>query len=120
MANGQIKLHILDIVGSPIWVATKDGQKVHDKIAAAFDKGRSVILSFANCRMMIPAFLNAAIGQLYDGRYEDEFIKEHLVYTDVSSENQEEIDFAIANTKRYLANPSGYDRAWKEVMDEDY
>ena len=119
MANGQIKLLILDIVGNPIWVSTEDGQKVHDKIVQAFKHDRSVSLSFANCGTVITAFLNAAIGQLYNGVYPEKFIEEHLDYTDIHDEDKDMVARVIANAKKYFANREGYDQAWKEVVDDD-
>ena len=119
MANMQIRLPILSVVGSPIWVSTDDGQKVYEKIIEAFDAGHRVILSFAGCRTIIPVFLNAAIGQLYSRGYGDEFISNHLAYADINPEGEAMVESSISNIKRYLANRSGYDKAWKEVVDED-
>lgn len=114
-----VKLKIFDIVGGPVWVSTDDGQKVFEKITAAFKAGRSVELSFANRENLITAFLNAAIGQLYGGEYQEAFLKERLVFSDLSDDDQAMLDRAIENAKRYFANRQAYDQAWKEVVDED-
>ena len=80
MANKPVKLRILDTLGSPVWVSTEDGQKVFDKISEAFNAGHAVDLSFANGGTMIAAFLNAAIGQLYSGEYQEDFVQENLTF----------------------------------------
>lgn len=115
----MVKLKIFDIVGSPVWVSTEDGQKVFEKITAAFKADRAVELSFANRENLITAFLNAAIGQLYGGTYEESFLKEHLVFSDISDDDRAMLDRAIQNAKRYFANRQAYDQAWEEVVDED-
>ena len=115
----RITLKIFDIVGGPVWVSTDDGQKVFDKITAAFKAGRSVDLSFANRENLITAFLNAAIGQLYSGEYEEAFLNDHLAFSDITDDDRAMLERAIENAKRYFANRPAYDHAWEEVVDED-
>lgn len=115
----KVMLKIYDIVGGPVWVSTDDGQKVFDKIVAAFKAGRDVELSFANGENLISAFLNAAIGQLYDGTYDEDFLRTHLSFADLSEDDQAMLERTIENAKRYFANRDGYDRAWGDVVDED-
>ena len=115
----RILLKIYEIVGSPIWVSTDDGQKVHDKIAAAFKAGRAVDLSFANRENLISAFLNAAVGQFYNGQLPEEFLKENLKAVDISEEDAETLRRAIENAKRYFANPPAFDAAWQEEVGDD-
>lgn len=114
-----VKLKIFDIVGGPVWVSTDDGQKVFEKITAAFKANRAVELSFANRGNLITAFLNAAIGQLYGGDYDESFLKDHLVFSDISEDDSAMVERAIQNAKRYFANREGYDKAWGGVVDED-
>jgi len=115
----KVSLKIYDIVGSPIWVSTDDGQKVFDKIVAAFEAGRAIELSFANHENLISAFFNAAIGQLYNGDYTDEFLDQHLTYTDINEDDLEMLKRTIANAKRYFANRPAYDRAWRDLIDDE-
>lgn len=115
----RITLRIFDIVGSPIWVSTEDGQKVYEKITTAFKAGRSVDLSFFYRENLITAFLNAAIGQLYNGEYDEDFLKEHLAFVDISADDKLMLERAVANAKRYFANRTAYDQAWGDVVDEE-
>jgi hypothetical protein len=59
----MIILSVFEIVGSPLCVASDDGEKVHERIRKAIRQGRSVALSFMNITNLTPAFLNLAIGQ---------------------------------------------------------
>ena len=115
----RITLKIFDIVGGPVWVSSEDGQKVFDKITAAFKANRSVDLSFANRENLITAFLNAAVGQLYGGEYKEDFLKDHLAFSDITDDDRAMLERAIENAKRYFANRQSYDQAWEEVVDED-
>jgi len=117
--DDRITLKIFDIVGGQVWVSSENGQKVFDKITAAFKAGRLVDLSFANRKNLITAFLNAAIGQLYGGEYEEVFLKEHLVFSDITDDDRAMLERAIENAKRYFANRQAYDQAWEEIVDED-
>ena len=67
----SIKISIFEVVGSPLCVASGDGQKVYARLAAAIREKRSVALSFRNVGTLTSAFLNTAIGQLY-GEFSEE------------------------------------------------
>jgi ligand-binding sensor domain-containing protein len=115
----HIKLRIFDIVGGPVWVATEDGQKVYEKITTAFKAQRAVDLSFAHQTNLITAFINAAVGQLYNGDYSDDFLQEHLSFVEITDDDRTMLERAAANAKRYFANRQAYDQAWGEVVDEE-
>lgn len=115
----KINLRIFDVVGSPVWVSTEDGQKVYEKIKAAFGAGRAVVLSFANRGNLITVFLNAAIGQLYNGDYSEKFLGENLSYAEISDDDRTMVGRAIGNAKRYFAHRPQFDAAWKEEVGND-
>jgi hypothetical protein len=114
-----IPLKIYEIVGGPIWVAAEDGQKVYEKIVAAFRAGRAVQLSFANRGNLITTFLNTAIGQLYKGDYQEDFLRTNLVPVDITDEDKKLFDRVIENSKRFFANRPAYDSAWKEEVGDE-
>ena len=58
----NIRISMFEVVGSPLCVATSDGQKVYDRLTEALKADRAVTLSCQNVTTMIPAFMNAAIG----------------------------------------------------------
>lgn len=115
----KIGLKIYDIVGGPVWISTDDGQKVFDKIVAAFKAERAVELSFAHHENLISAFFNAAIGQLYNGDYSEEFLKQNLTFVDISEDDRIMLQRTVENAKRYFANRASYDRAWEDVIDDE-
>jgi hypothetical protein len=53
-----------EIVGGPLCMASDDGQKVYQRIAAALKARQPVTVSFRHVTGLTPTFLHAAIGQL--------------------------------------------------------
>ncbi|WP_323034993.1 STAS-like domain-containing protein [Pararhodobacter sp.] len=115
----QVKIRIADIVGGTVWVSTDDAQKVHDCISAELEAGNDVILSFEGRETIITAFLNAAIGQLFSGKYLDGVVEGRVNFSDLSDDDEALIEHAVENAKRYFSNKAAYDSAWKEETDED-
>ena len=109
---------IITIVGDPICVSADDGQKVHDKIVPLLREGRKVALSFQGVDILISAFLNAAIGQLY-GEFSDDQIRDLLSVRDMTPEDMGILKRVVSNAKRYFANRQSYDEAWKEEAGDD-
>jgi hypothetical protein len=113
------KERIVDIVGSPIWVSTTEGQKVYDAISALLRSGAVIELSFAEKEMMITAFLNAAIGQLYNGQIAEDVIRKNLKFVDLDADDLSMVERTITNAKRYFANPPAFDAAWSQEVGHD-
>ncbi len=70
----NVSISVFEVVGSPLCVASDNGQKVYDRIALALREDRRVTVSFLNVTSLTSAFLNAAIGQLY-GSFTEEQIR---------------------------------------------
>ena len=114
-----ITVQVFDLTGSPLCVSTTDGLRLRDKIAPLLKMGRHVDLSFKRVDVIIPAFLNAAVGQLY-GELPEDHIRELLSYKDLAAEDREMLKRVVENAKHYFNRPDDYDRAWqKEMVDAE-
>jgi hypothetical protein len=111
-------LSIFEIVGSPLCVASSDGQKVHDRLAAALKEGRSITLSFHNISTLTSAFLNAAIGQLY-GAFSEEQIRALLKVQDMQTDDLALLKRVVETAKQYFKDPEKFDQAVKETLGGD-
>ena len=111
----KFSFQVYGIVGSPLCVATEDGQKVFDQIAPFLERGHSVELSFLNVEIMATAFLNTAIGQLY-GQFEEETIDSLLIVRDLLPEDETLLALVKESSKRYFEDPDRYDRYFHEEM----
>lgn len=109
---------VATIVGGGLCVSSEDGQKVHDRIVPLLREGRRVVLSFDGVETLISAFLNAAVGQLY-GEFPEQTIRELLSVRDITPDDLGILKRVVENAKRYFANKTTYDAAWKEVLGDD-
>ena len=103
----DIQVSMFEVVGGPLCVASNDGQKVYDRIAAALKMDRAVTLSFHKVTTLTAAFLNAAIGQLY-GTFSEEKIRSLLKVKDM-----EPVDLALL--KRVVDNAKLYFKSLQRV-----
>lgn len=113
--NPEITIRAADVIGSPLGVSSDDGQQLHDRVAPMLKEGRKVVLSFAGIEILISAFLNAAIGQLY-GEFSEQAIRDQLTVRDMSSEDLALLKRVVENAKRYFANRESFDHAWNEEV----
>lgn len=115
----DIKISMFEVVGSPLCVASDDGQKVHDRLDTALRANQDVILSFRDVTALTGAFLNAAVGQLY-GIFDEEKIQTSLRVEEAEPKDLALLDRVIRNAKLYFEDPKNFNQAVREVMgDED-
>lgn len=111
----NVTLSIFEIVGSPLCVASDDGQRVYDRIASAFKEDRNVTLSFLNVSSVTSAFLNAAIGQLY-GTFKEDQIRSKLQVKDVQPDDLALLKRVVDTAKEYFKDPKRFNRAVQEAI----
>ena len=115
----NIKISMFKVVGSPFCVASDDGQRVYDRLSAAFSVNQKVVLSFRNVTALTAAFLNTAMGQLY-GTFSEEKIRSLLKVEDAEQNDLALLKRVVDNAKLYFKDPKRYDQVVREVMgDED-
>ena len=88
-------------------VASSDGQKVYQRLAAALKADRDVLLSFRNVTALTAAFLNAAIGQLY-GIFNEKHIQNLLKVEDVEQNDLALLKRVVDNAKLYFKDPQRF------------
>jgi hypothetical protein len=98
-----IELKIADIVGTGIWVASDDGQRVFDALAPALRTGDAVKLSFAGRELVITAFLNVAVGQIYGHPDLVEAARSRLSVVHADQSDLAKIKLVNDNAKVYFA-----------------
>jgi len=117
MMQGEMTISLFEVVGSPLCVASGDGQKVYERLAAAFAEGRKVALSFLNVSTLTSAFLNAAIGQLY-GRFSEEEIRTLLKVEDIQQDDLALLKRVVETAKQYFKDPEKFDQAVREALED--
>ena len=111
----DIRISLFEVVGSPFCVASSDGQKVYDRLAAALEVNRNVLLSFHNVTTLTAAFLNASIGQLY-GNFSEEKIRSLLKVEDAEQDDLALLKRVVDNAKLYFKDPERYNQAVQEAL----
>ena len=101
------ELIIKEIVGSANWIQVSDGAKVYAEIQPLLSTGTKVVLSFAGRDFVITAFLNAAIGKLYNGQFTEEQLS-LLSYANTDPSDDAKIRRVIDNAKLYYGNNPGF------------
>ena len=112
----DLELSLLEIVGSPLCVASGDGQKVYDRLMAVLLEERRAILSFRNITTLTSAFLNAAIGQLY-GTFSEEQIRTLLKVQDIQADDLALLKRVVDTAKLYFKDPQFFASVIRETME---
>lgn len=117
MMNENIAIKAFEVVGSKLCVASSDGQKVHDQIAAALNAGKQVRLSFANVESLTSAFLNAAVGQLY-AKFSEQKIRASLSVSDMAPDDIELLKRVVEAAKQYFKSPNQVNKIIGKTLGE--
>ena len=117
MSKG-IRISLFEIVGSPLCVASNDGEKVYERLAAALKADQDVSLSFHNVTALTAAFLNTAIGQLY-GKFSEEQIQSLLKVEDTEQDDLALLKRVVDNAKLYFKDPERFNKAIQKTLDDE-
>ena len=112
----DIRISVFGIVGSPLCVASSDGQKVYERLNAALETDREVVLLFHNVTTLTSAFLNAAIGQLY-GTFSEEQIRAQLKVEDMEQDDLALLKRVVDNAKLYFKDRKRFDKVVEETQE---
>ena len=111
-------ISVFEVVGSPLCVASTDGQKLYDRLVAALEQGRSVSLSFLNVSTLTSAFLNAAVGQLY-AKLDEANIRELLRVQDIEPDDAALLKRVVDTAKLYFEDPERFRNLMQEILEEE-
>lgn len=113
-----IRIKVTDAVGSDICVSSEDGGKVFDKLKVALQTDRPIVLDFSGVKIVISAFLNAAVGRLVEGVKKEDILA-RIQFTQIEAEDRELIDRVLENAESFYADPDQYRRALEIEEDAD-
>ena len=113
----DIRISIFEVVGNPLCVASGDGQKVYERLAAALKTDLPITLSFHNVTTLTSAFLNTAIGQLYEA-FTEEQIRSRLKVEDIEQDDRALLKRVVDNAKRYFKEPRRFNQVARGKLDQ--
>lgn len=113
-----IKISIFEVVGSPLCVASSDGQKIYDRLDMALGTNQDVVLSFHNVTTLTSAFLNAAVGQLY-GKFDEDQIRTLLRVEDAEQDDLALLKRVVENAKRYFSDSERFNQIVEDSQETE-
>ncbi len=108
MAIDNYVIRIYDEVGGDSAISVDDGDALFKKIDSALSQDLNVVLDFQNINLIITAFLNAAIGQLYS-KYTSEQLNEKLKLENIKPEDVHLFKKVIERAKEYFSDAEGFE-----------
>lgn len=111
--KNKITISIFEVVGSPLCVASGDGQKVYKRLAVTLKEKHSVVLSFRNVTTLTSAFLNTAVGQLY-GEFNEQEIRDLLEVKEMETNDLVLLKRVVDTAKQYFKNPKKFNQTIRE------
>ena len=115
MKIDKIVIRIFDEAGGDAAISVSDGDAVFKKIDAAIAGNCVAVLDFQNINLIITAFLNACIGQLYS-KYSSETLNNYLKLENVKPEDNHLFIKAIKRAKEYFEDPADFDSSIDKVI----
>ena len=113
--TNEIYLLVKDILQHDKAITYEDGEKVYALISQALTKEKKVILDFQDITLVIPAFLHAAIGELYKD-FDSDFLNNHLTFINIEETNKALLDMTMELAQEYFSNPEAFERAVKNTL----
>ena len=117
--ENAVMIIVTEVLGDTLCIASEDGQKVYEQIAAAFKEGKNVIVSFQNGEDITSAFLSEAIAQLY-ATFPQKQIEASLRVVDIEPDDEANLGYVIRDMKEDLKDPQRFREAAREAFGEDY
>lgn len=111
-------INIHNIVGSELCVSSNDGQKVCDIIRSTISQGNKACVSFENIKSLSGAFLDSALGQLYNGMIQGN-IDAKISFMNLTPGRKLIVNEAIRVAKEYYSDPDAYIAKIKKTVAED-
>lgn len=116
MAHHEQRVRLIDLIGTPLAVSSKDGKRVHDVVHQHIEAGRSVRLDFDGIRNLTSAFLITAIGRLY-GEFDHGRLSELLSADNTRPAHAALLKDVTQAAKEYLEDPDRHERLAAELIE---
>ncbi|MDQ1769362.1 DUF4325 domain-containing protein [Labilibaculum sp. A4] len=111
-------IKLIDVLNSPAAVSSGGGQKVFEMIDQSFQKKETVILDFNGISLLTSAFLNAAIGQLYN-KYNSDILIKLLKLENISNTDKMLLKQVVERAKEYFKNKESQDSIYKDSLGDE-
>ena len=94
----MFNLKIIDVINSEFAVSPEDGDIIFDLIKEKIDMEEKIIIDFSNIDIMTTAFLNNAVGKLYN-IYDKEKLNKYISMKNISKSDLNLVKKVIERAK---------------------
>lgn len=108
---------ITDVLGKKNLITSDDGHIIKDKIKNSLDKETPVVLDFTGTELVITAFLNSCIGELY-GEYDETKIKDLLKLEGVDNDLAMSIKDVKETAKLFYSDSEDITKAFNKSIEK--
>ena len=115
----EIKVDIYSMLGTESCISTDDGSRIYEKIREILKNGFKAEISFDKIDLITSAFLNAAIGQLYNGEFDYDLLKSNLKATDISEVDKILLKKVVETAKLYFKDKDVFEQGISESLGEE-
>lgn len=111
-----ISWKITDITGTPFCVTSEQGDSVREEFEKYLQSGNKVSISFEEIRLVTSAFLNTAIGALYQDLSVAD-VSEHLSVENITPNDRVILKCVLDTAKQYYTDPEKFNREYQLAME---
>ena len=112
-----VNINLKNTVQSNYCIDTTDGDRIYVILKKSLKDGDTVNLSFEGIELVIAAFLNVAVGQLFKD-FEIDYINSHLSAEHLHNDFQHLWDKVIVHAPHYYANQEVMDQCISKIIEE--
>lgn len=113
----QVDINLRNTIQSTYCVDTNDGEVVYRLLKQALDDDKQARLSFEGVELVVAAFLNVAVGQLFHD-FSAEYVDEHLCVYGLHPDYHSLWGKTIHHTPHYYKHREEIDRSISNIIEE--
>lgn len=117
MRQENILINVRTVINSPFCIDSADGQKIYELLHKALSEKKHVTLSFRGIELLITAFLNTAVGQLFKD-FNEEQIHSYLSKTDFNPQFEPVWDKVLKGAPVFYAHKEKIEKDIKEILED--
>jgi hypothetical protein len=118
IADSMEFINAYELVGDKFCVSSEDGQELYQSIESALREGKRAYISFKDVAEISSAFLESAIGRLYQSGYTEEEIKKRVIVYGLSDDDNFIFERIKDRIKDFLKDPARFEAVMNEVLGE--
>jgi hypothetical protein len=110
MKERIINIKLTELIATDRAITTEKGGILFDVLEKNLSEKNVIVIDFSNLELLISAFLNVGIGQLYS-KFDSEFIDHHLRITNISDDDKVTYELVVTRAKQYFKDRQQFENS---------